>query len=61
MTKKELMEYVGKEVIITFCDDTIYGGVLEYTTAKCAESHNWFILGDTLFKARHVKKFEDKI
>ena len=58
MKKKELMEYVGKDVTITLNDGTIYGGVLQYTTAKVSRTRNWFILGGIAFKASYVKRFE---
>ena len=57
MKKSELMQYIGKKVTITFADGTIYCDILKYTKDKISVSHNWFILGDTAFKAKHIKEF----
>ena len=50
------MQYIGKKVTITFTDGTIYCDILKYTKDKISVSNNWFILGDTAFKVKHVKE-----
>lgn len=62
MDKKDLMEYVGKRVVIRFFDDSHTWGVLKFIDKFSAENDflkvNSFHIGSTTFKASHVKKIE---
>jgi len=63
-TKKELLEYVGKNVRIVFWDNEIRMGKLNYydkvNMSNLSELPKWFALNDTyLFKVSHIKKVEE--
>ena len=60
MKHAELLKLVGKNVRILFCDGTWIWGKLGYAYKFSAEydyrKANYFFIGDTSFKASHVKK-----
>lgn len=60
MKHLELLKLVGKNVRILFCDGTWIWGELGYAYKFSAKygyrKPNYFYVGDTSFKASHVRK-----
>lgn len=61
--KRELLnEYIGDIVSITFYDDRVKEGKLEYITEFSAAQRwrkvGYFAIDDQLFKCSHVKKLK---
>ena len=65
MTKAELMELVGKKIIVYFKDEErgIYGTlnyVDEFSAKYDYHRPNCFYIGNTSFKVSHVRKVESE-
>ena len=63
MTNAELMNYVGKWVLIHFYDNEWIYGKLGYADAFSAK-HDWrkpncFYIGNVSFKVSHVRKLKE--
>lgn len=61
MTKAELMNYVGKNVLVFFKDGEKYiygtlGYVNEFSAKYDYRKPDYFYIGNTLFKVSHVRK-----
>ena len=61
MTKAELDEYIGKNVIVILFNGTKLEGVLGYTSKFCAEENykksGYYTIGNFGFKVSHITTF----